>query len=67
MHGEIVMAKIKVKYLAKVTEIIEWPDDEMPDFNYSNLHFNLNPETNACHIETDDIIDVHVNGERHEF
>ena len=35
------MAKLRVEYEVKLVEFIDWPDDEMDDLNYENLHCNL--------------------------
>jgi len=36
------MAILKVQYLVRVTETIDWPDDELDDLTYDNLMTNLN-------------------------
>ena len=60
------MAKIKVTYIAEITELIEWPDDELDEFNRENLTLNLNPR-NANDYDDIDIVSVKKNGVNHEF
>ena len=61
------MAKIRVKYTVTATQYIDWPDDEMGDFNYDNLESNLDATNLSTLLEVDDILEVEVNNEPHEF
>ncbi len=38
------MAKLKVTYTSTITEIIDWPDDEMEYLNKESLVCNLEPQ-----------------------
>jgi len=58
------VAKIEVEYIVKVRQKIDWPDDEMDDFNYDNLDANLDPRE-ADPIEVQDIDSIKVNGKNH--
>lgn len=60
------MAKIRVEYMVKIVQYIDWPDTEMGDFNHENLECNLEPER-ADTMDPYDITGVQVNGEPHEF
>ena len=60
------MAKIKVTYTMVVSQYIHWPDDEMDDLNYDNLHNNLDVDR-AFEQEYDDIIDIKKDGEELYF
>lgn len=58
--------KLKVTYIATMTQIIDWPDDELYDLNYDNLLVNLEPEESRLN-DTDEIIDIKkLNGNRYE-
>ena len=55
------MAKLRVEYEVKLVQFIDWPDDELADLNYENLHANLDMnKSTECeyeditHIEKDD-------------
>ena len=61
------MAKIKVKYIAIVEEVIDWPDDEMSDFSYENLQVNLEPSDASVIDNNYDILNVEVNNKPHQF
>ena len=37
------MARLSVTYTSTITEIIDWPDDEMEYLNKENLVCNLEP------------------------
>ena len=60
------MAKIKVKYIAIVEEVIDWPDDELEDMTYDNLLLNCEVD-NARGVDYDEIIKVTKDGEDFEF
>jgi hypothetical protein len=60
------VAKIEVEYIVKVRQKIDWPDDEMDDFNYDNLEANLDPN-DSDPVEVENIITVKVNGKNHNF
>jgi hypothetical protein len=60
------MARIQVTYMAKITELIEWPENEMDDFNHENLTLNLKPRK-ANNYDDLDIISVKKNGVDHYF
>ncbi len=61
------MAKVKVTYTVVVTQTIDWPDDEMEDFDHDNLMLNLDPSHLNSDAEIDDIYSVKVNGVEHHF
>lgn len=61
------MAKVKVTYVATMVETIDWPDDEMDNFNYENLCVNLDPEKAASCSPDVEIETVLVNGKSHDF
>ena len=55
------MAKLRVEYEVKLVQFIDWPDDELKDLNYENLHSNMDMnKSSECeygdisHIEKDD-------------
>jgi hypothetical protein len=52
--------------MAKITELIEWPENEMDDFNHENLTLNLKPRK-ANNYDDLDIISVKKNGVDHYF
>lgn len=57
------MAKILVKYTARVVELIDWPDDEMVDFNEENLELNIEKlDGNIKDFTFEEILSVKVNG-----
>ena len=60
------MAKVSVKYTATFIQVIDWPDDELNDFNYKNLEYNIDPEKSQFTGDLD-IDDVLVNGKEHYF
>ena len=62
-----ILAKVKVKYLAEMTQTIDWPDDEMDNFSYDNVVANLNPEDASVTDYNFDLKDVSVDGKSHEF
>lgn|GEM_PF-3770335 len=59
------MPKVKVKYTVKATQIIDWPEDEMSNFDYDNLECNLEPEEST--LTVGDIVDVQVDGKPYDF
>lgn len=62
------MAKVLVKYTATVLEIIDWPDDEMGDFNEDNLELNIDGlDGNIKDFTFEEILSVKVNGKEHQF
>lgn len=61
------MAKVKVKYLVEMEQIIHWPDDEMDNFDYSTLQCNCEPDASNVSDYDFDIKEVTVNGTIHEF
>jgi hypothetical protein len=61
------MAKVEVEYTVKIKQIINWPDDEMEDFNYDNLCCNLDFDKGSAEYGSENVIDVKVNGENHDF
>lgn len=60
------MAILKVKYIVEVTELIDWPDDELKDLNYENLEINLDFKKGNI-FEQGDIVSMHKNGEEFYF
>ena len=62
------MPKIKVTYMKEITEEIDWPEDEMDEFNYENLEANLGCGliTNED-IELSSISSVEVGGKEYQF
>lgn len=62
------MPTIKVTYMKEVVERIDWPEDEMADFNYETLQVNLGRgEIQEEENELDSISSVLVDGEEYEF
>lgn len=61
------MAKVKVVYTVQAVQTLDWPDDEMDDFDYHNLECNLEPNDFGTELTVDEITDVTVNGEVYEF
>ena len=61
------MAKVQVKFMAEMSQTIDWPDDEMEDFNYENLQCNCDPENASVVNYAFDIEQVTVDGKPHEF
>jgi len=60
------MAKVIVEYTVKIKQTLDWPDDELGDFNYENLEANLEPTIDD--VQSDyDISSVILNGEQHYF
>lgn len=60
------MAKIRVVYNVQCVQYVEWPDDEMEDFNYENLLCNLDVDE-AKFKDVDDIINIKKDGEEFYF
>ena len=60
------MSKIKVYFTVAMTQVIEWPDDELDDLNYDNVHVNLDTDK-AKHNWNFDITNVTKNGEDLDF
>jgi len=60
------MARIEVKYTVLMTQIIDWPDDELEDFNYDNLCANLDVDKSNEGDEFN-ICDVKKDGKNHDF
>lgn len=60
------MAKIKVVYIVKVNETIDWPDDELENLNYENLECNLDPGQ-AENASITEIVSVKKNGEDYYY
>jgi hypothetical protein len=61
------MAKVEVTYTARITQTLDWPDDELDDFNYNNLQANLEPTEDDIDGQEFDILDVKLNGQDHSF
>lgn len=61
------MAQVKVQYTVKATQYIDWPEDEMDDFNYDNLECNLEPSDRSTMLEVDEITVVEVDKKPYEF
>lgn len=63
------MPKITVKYMREVVEEIEWPEDEMKDFDYDTLECNLGlmGQEISSEVEMNSISSVQVDGEEYEF
>ena len=59
------MASIKVKYkqTRTLTQTINWPDDEMDNFDLANLVCNLEPDESQEQDEETEVLVVEVNGE----
>jgi hypothetical protein len=60
------MAKVVVTYTAKFHQIIDWPDDELDDFNLQNLECNIEPEKSDF-IGDIDVVEINLNGKEHYF
>lgn len=60
------MAKVQFTYRRLVTETIDWPDEEMSDFDYDTLMLNAGTGLEISD-EPEEIMDVAVNGEVYEF
>ncbi len=60
------MAKIRVEYDVKLVEFIDWPDEEMDNFNYENLHCNLDMNKSS-ECEIGDITSIEKNDEEFYF
>ncbi|MCF6459078.1 hypothetical protein [Pseudoalteromonas sp. MMG024] len=61
------MAKVQVKFLVEMEQEIDWPEDEMEDFNYDSLVCNLDHENAVLVTHDHELLNVTVDGERHEF
>lgn len=61
------MAKVQVKYSVEMTETIDWPDDELDDFNYDSLVSNCDPDKADIVNHDFDIQEVSLNGKPHDF
>lgn len=63
------MASIKVTYVQTrtLTQTIDWPEDEMEDFNPDNLECNLEPEDSREDHSELYLVKVLKDGEIHEF
>lgn len=64
------MPLITVKYSKEVTETLNWPEDEMGDFDYDTLEANLSSpltKNRTEEIEYGSITSVKINGKEHEF
>ena len=60
------MAKLRVEYEVKLVQFIDWPDDELNDLNYENLHCNLDMnKSQEC--EYGDITHIEKNDEEFNF
>lgn len=60
------MAKVQVKYTATFVQVIDWPDDELADFNYENLELQIDPEKSQFTGDLD-VDEIELNGEEHYF
>lgn len=60
------MAKVTVKYTATFMQTIDWPDDELGDFNSDNLVANIDPNKSEFTGELE-IDDLELNGKEHWF
>lgn len=60
------MAKVKVTYTATFVQTIDWPDDELEDFNYNNLECNLDYMDSSATGELS-IYEIKLNGKEHYF
>ncbi|MBQ4836027.1 hypothetical protein [Pseudoalteromonas luteoviolacea] len=61
------MAKVEVKFLVEMSQTIDWPDDEMDNFNYENLQINCDPEQAEIESHDYELKRVAVNGNEYEF
>lgn len=61
------MAKVIVKYTATFKQTLDWPDDELGDFNYENLQVNLRPSEDDETGDEFEILSVKLNGEEYDF
>lgn len=61
------MAKVKVSFMVAMTQVIDWPDDELEDLTPGNLKVNLDPEEAQISDYDHTILEVTVNGKRHHF
>jgi len=50
-----------------MTQTIEWPEDEMDDFNLANLECNLEPDDAQEQSSELDLYHVTKDGEPHDF
>lgn len=60
------MARVKVQFTATITQIINWPDDEIEHLNYDNVMANFD-STSAHSVEVDEISDITVDGKEFYF
>jgi hypothetical protein len=51
------VAQIEVEFVVKKKQVIDWPDDELENLNYDNLHCNID-EDEAQVIEVGDITSI---------
>ena len=58
--------KVKVRFSVSMIQTIDWPEDEMEDFNYDNLHANLDHEKGSANYDYE-VLDVKVDGENYDF
>jgi hypothetical protein len=61
------MAKIQVKYSVEMSQTIDWPDDELDNFNYDNLVCSCDPDKAEVVDYNFDIQQVSLNGKPHDF
>lgn len=61
------MAKVIVEYTAKFKTTLDWPDDELKDFNYNNLQVNLTPSEDDWDGLELDVCELKLNGMDHYF
>lgn len=62
------MAIVTVKYSMEVTEVLEWPDNELDLLTYENLECNLNSGMRQREeIELGSITSAEVDGQELEF
>lgn len=56
------MPQVKVRYQVEVTQVIDWPDDEMDNLTAENLPCNLDPEDGNISTDTIEVLEVWVDG-----
>ncbi len=60
------MAKIKIKYTAVFTQVLDIPEDELKDFSYGDMECNLDTEKSED-AKDYDVLDISKDGHYYEL
>ena len=62
------MKKIRVEYLVKYSQIIEWANEDIINLDYDNLHERLEVDAATANVvEYEDIVSIRENGKEIEL